>query len=325
MPSAQVAWGAYLLSWAQIVRLPALFAGPADITLGYLGARYLTQEPTEPIKGAALGAVCISSICLHAAGMIWNDFFDRAEDACTRPYRPLPSGRITVRSALSAGVLLLAIGLLAALLAGFLSQRSAPAQIGTLLAMGAFAYNALIKTTPLGPPVMGLCRWLNVLLGASLLTAADPSVFVLATNIGLYVTGITWAARYEVGPVRRGTLIGSGSLILFPGLAHLYVVGEDLWTGLSQGHFWDRSGADVLQNLLQLLITMLWTSHLAYYWWRAWRSACPDQVRRLVTVALRGSIVLSALLTALIVGPAGWLVLLLLPPAIVTGRWLYTS
>ena len=42
--------------------------------------------------------------------MVWNDYFDFAEDKRDRPFRPLPSGRVSLRTAVLIGTALLCIG-----------------------------------------------------------------------------------------------------------------------------------------------------------------------------------------------------------------------
>jgi 4-hydroxybenzoate polyprenyltransferase len=96
------------------------------------------------------------------------------------------------------------------------------------LATAVLAYDAVIKRTPIGPLGMGLCRFLNVLLGMSLSPAAwDTWNYVVAGGIGLYIVGVTWFARTEARPSNRvplslATLIGGAGivlLVLFPRFA----------------------------------------------------------------------------------------------------------
>ena len=54
--------------------------------------------------------LALTSGCLYCGGMVWNDFFDRADDAKTRPNRPIPSGRIRIGTAAVTGIALFAIG-----------------------------------------------------------------------------------------------------------------------------------------------------------------------------------------------------------------------
>ncbi|MCP8713015.1 UbiA family prenyltransferase, partial [Streptomyces sp. AC04842] len=72
-------------AWAELLRLPALFTVPGDTLAGVAAA----GGRPDPRALLPIG----SSLCLYAAGMVLNDWADRAEDAVERPHRPLPSGR----------------------------------------------------------------------------------------------------------------------------------------------------------------------------------------------------------------------------------------
>uniref|UniRef100_UPI001CE2744A UbiA family prenyltransferase n=1 Tax=Streptomyces werraensis TaxID=68284 RepID=UPI001CE2744A len=93
-------------AWAELVRLPALFTVPGDTLAGVAAA----GGRPGPRALLPIG----SSLCLYAAGMVLNDWADRAEDAVERPHRPLPSGRIRPAAALTAACGLTGAGLLLA-------------------------------------------------------------------------------------------------------------------------------------------------------------------------------------------------------------------
>ena len=101
-----------LHDYAQLVRLPALPTALADICLGALAA-----APC-PRHWLPFGLLLVASACLYMGGMVWNDFFDVEQDKRERPFRPIPSGKISRREAGLFGAALLAGGVLAALLAG---------------------------------------------------------------------------------------------------------------------------------------------------------------------------------------------------------------
>ncbi|WP_252541993.1 UbiA family prenyltransferase, partial [Streptomyces sp. RO-S4] len=97
-------------AWAELVRLPALFTVPGD-TLAGMAAAGRTPGPRALLPVG-------SSLCLYAAGMVLNDWADRAEDAVERPHRPLPSGRVRPAAAFAAACGLTGAGLLLAARAG---------------------------------------------------------------------------------------------------------------------------------------------------------------------------------------------------------------
>ncbi len=191
-----------LLAWLQLCRLAAVFTAMADIFLGYL----LTHDGLE--SEWELSLLVGASSCLYLAGMVFNDIFDREIDAKERPKRPIPSGRVTVRAAVNLGVVLMISGLGLAGAAG----------VGSLIVAGLltgciFLYDGLLKSTLVGPVVMGSCRFLNVMLGASV-TASDPSIAAVwalpqlhvAAGLGVYIAGVTWFARNEAGTSSKAHL-----------------------------------------------------------------------------------------------------------------------
>src|SRR5262245_25587137 len=103
-----------LRPYLQLVRLPAVFTAMADICLAALA----TQAQADATPGGWLQfllsflLLLVCSACLYCSGMVWNDFFDVEQDRRERPFRPIPSGKVSRRAA---GVL--AAGLMAAGLA----------------------------------------------------------------------------------------------------------------------------------------------------------------------------------------------------------------
>ncbi|WNI21247.1 SCO3242 family prenyltransferase [Streptomyces sp. ITFR-16] len=140
-------------AWAELLRVSALFTVPGD---ALAGAAAVGRRPGRS-TAAAVGA----SLCLYEAGMALNDWADRDEDAIDRPHRPIPSGRITPRAALTAAGALTGAGLALAARAG------RPAlTVATALAATVWAYDLRLKHTPAGPAAMAAARGLDLALGA---------------------------------------------------------------------------------------------------------------------------------------------------------------
>jgi 4-hydroxybenzoate polyprenyltransferase len=195
-----------LLAFLQLCRFAAVFTAMADIFLGYLLAHQDGFE-SERDFGLLLG----SSAFLYLAGMVFNDVFDRQDDVLERPKRPLPSGRISVREAVSLGTCLVVLGFTLSCAVGIPS-----AIVAGLLTGCIFLYDGVLKSTPIGPLVMGGCRFLNVILGASTAsfvtgesaTWSMPQLAV-AFGLGVYITGVTWFSRHEAGESPRWQLAGA--------------------------------------------------------------------------------------------------------------------
>jgi 4-hydroxybenzoate polyprenyltransferase len=209
-----------LLAWLQLCRFAAVFTAMADIFLGYLLV-HPRIEGWLPF-GWLLGA----SSCLYLAGMVFNDVFDREIDRVERPRRPIPSGRVSLTGAVVFGAALVATGLATAVAAGRNS-----ALVAVILTTCIFAYDSLVKSTPAGPVVMGACRFLNVIFGASTaasLESGEPSLAAVwslpqlhvAGALAVYIAGVTWFARKEaIGGSRTQLAAAAGTVNL--GLALL--------------------------------------------------------------------------------------------------------
>src|SRR5262245_55663963 len=102
-----------LRPYAQLVRLPNLPSAVADILLAALAVGAL------PGRWPTFALLALASACLYCAGMAFNDYFDVEQDRRERPFRPIPSGRVTPRQAARLGAALLAAGVALALLAGW--------------------------------------------------------------------------------------------------------------------------------------------------------------------------------------------------------------
>ncbi|MDF1744862.1 MAG: UbiA family prenyltransferase, partial [Gimesia sp.] len=201
------------LAYFQLMRLPAVFTAMSDIILGYL----LTHGSFElPLQFALL---LVASASLYLSGMVFNDVFDRKVDAEERPFRPIPSGRISTQQAAVLGGLLMLAGVGAAQTVGKQSLI-----VAGLLVIAILSYDMILKKTVLGPLMMGICRFLNVMLGASAV-ASEINLWVkpqlrIAAALGLFIVGLTWFARMEAKKSHRGHLVG-GTLVINTGLGAL--------------------------------------------------------------------------------------------------------
>ena len=213
------------MKWLQLIRVPNAPTAAANILAGYLLAH--RSWDNWPV----LLCLIISSLALYCCGMVLNDVFDAAQDKTDQPNRPIPSGRIDIRTAAALGWSLMTLGILAAIAAGALASPQAIFQCGSiaaLLALAIYLYDGPLKQTPLAPVLMGTCRSLNVLLGASTVTAATLSeqnrssfggfpveVWWAAIAIGVLIMGITLLARNESRAVQqRGKLAVAAGVML---------------------------------------------------------------------------------------------------------------
>src|SRR5262249_61369509 len=127
--------------------------------------------------------------------MVWNDYFDFAEDKRDRPFRPLPSGRISRQTA----VMIRAVSLLAGILLAAIAGRNwPPIVIAIILAGAILLYDGWLKRTPVGPVSMASCRFLNVLLGLSL-----GELSVVPWILRLHLAGVVGLDILGVNRLRR--------------------------------------------------------------------------------------------------------------------------
>lgn len=174
-------------AYLELMRPPNLVTAAADVLAGYAVAGLPAIARLPWLVGAG--------VCLYAGGVALNDVCDAAVDAVERPERPIPSGRIGRGAALRFAVMLLVAGCV-------LATAAAPVSGALALAIAAAAtlYDAWAKHRPvLGPLTMGLCRALNLLLGASAAPAILAERWPIAAIPILYIAGITAVSRGEVG------------------------------------------------------------------------------------------------------------------------------
>jgi 4-hydroxybenzoate polyprenyltransferase len=144
------------MAWLQLVRLPTIFTALSNILCGFLITHRVPQiKVAELTAQKELWLLLLSTSGLYLGGMVLNDVFDAKLDALERPERPIPSGRISLRSAAILGSVLMLTGVLAAAMAGTPSLI-----IAVMIVPCVLVYNGFLKSTIAAPPGMGACRFL---------------------------------------------------------------------------------------------------------------------------------------------------------------------
>ena len=298
-------------AYLQLMRFPAVFTAMADILLGFLLNHQSFQE--APID---LIFLLMASSCLYLAGMVFNDVFDREVDARERPNRPIPSGRVPLNFAVAIGGVLVIAGIAAAANVGTHSLI-----VALLLCALIFLYDGWAKKTVLGPVVMGGCRFLNIILGAS---AQERAFMVwganlnfpqpwIATGLGVYIAGVTWFARQEAGQSDRKQLLGA-----------LAVADAGLLVLLAWAIPKGTNRPELMLPLLCLGAVMLLINRLPIL---AIRDPRPERVQAAVRVMILSLIMLDAMLVLIQTEntlPA-MVVAALLIPATLLGRWIFVT
>ena len=315
-----------LLDYLRLFRIPNVFTAIADIAMGFLLVR---GSPDPAVVFLLLAG---ASALIYTAGMVLNDVFDIDIDRRERPERPLPAGRISLRSARFIGIGMLSGGVLLAGLAGVfcpveevLAWRPAAVALGLVSAV--LLYAAWLKRTPLGPVGMASCRFLNVLLGASIAApAADwwfayygPAPLIAGGGLGIYIIGVTWFARSEAETSHRLSLT-LATLVMVAGIVTLGLLHNTLERVEPERTLLlaKQGGWVLLMTLLTLVILRRCLLAIA--------NPSPQKVQFAVKNCILSIITLDAAIvldTSNVYCAIG--VLALLVPTLVAGRWVYST
>jgi 4-hydroxybenzoate polyprenyltransferase len=278
------------LAWLRLARAPAVFTALSNIVAAHLVAT------GGRVEWSSLLLLSLASCCLYVGGMMLNDWFDRDVDARERPERPIPSGVIAPGAARAAGLTALLAGVAFAAPVGIV-----PFAIAALLALAILAYDAWSKDTLVGPVNMGACRWLNWLLGLSVVPPSMELV-LFGVPVFFYVLAVTLVSREEVRAQSRGTVV-----LAFVAM-HAAVL--------------SFSGLFVRDTLVFVACLVFFGAPMIGLA-MALRNFTPGTLQRTVTWLLLGIVPLDALL---VISTGQWLgacvVLLLMVPGRVLGRWM---
>ena len=304
--------GFNLISWMRLARISAAPSAVSNILVGYLIAHGNWQSSQS---------VCVlvaSSLCLYIAGMISNDVFDRVRDKETNPDRPLITGAIPVGSAQFVYISLMILGIILAAIVGLQSLV-----IATVLTICILLYNKVLKSLPIAPVVMGMCRSLNILLGASYVAAsqsdgtwatiAAPSAPVLwiSVSLGVLITGLTYFARRETEINNRTRLVLS-SLIILIGVIGISAVAL-------------ATDPPMRNSNVYILMILLISLPVCIRYLRAIKSCNPRDIKFAIIALLRSLIVLDAAVCFLFGQPEivyALVVISLILPSTLLGKWI---
>jgi len=297
--------------WAQLVRLPTVFTVIAQIIAAFIVAAGSADAAIAAMPRLAL--VLLAGIAVYWAGMILNDVWDFEEDLRDRPSRPLPSGQIAVGQARNAAWGLAALSILLAGFSGVVAASDlaitlAPVIITGLLVISVVLYNGPLKSTPLAPIMMGICRMLCFLLGAAPLAIVGGADFMqpqtwfadhivtIAVAFGIYIAGITTVSRMESGDrdVTGSWDLNVGMLVTIFGAVALAIAPRLA----PQGTVWM-----FVPDMRYALLIGLITFPVVFRAFRASPDPRPALIQNLIRIGVLNIIPYSAALTLLIAGP----------------------
>jgi len=83
----------------------------ADVLAGVAISGYFLNLPITTGSLFPVALLCLSTMCLYAGGIVFNDIFDAELDKVERPERPIPSGAVSLSEATVLGTLLIVLGI----------------------------------------------------------------------------------------------------------------------------------------------------------------------------------------------------------------------
>ena len=236
-----------MTAFFRLVRFPAVFTVLADCAMGFL---FTCRTPGQTEWGV-FALICAASVALYWFGMAFNDIVDVERDSLhpVRCFRPIPSGALSLANAKRIALVLLLLGTVIGCITGILFATNWLISIASLagLIISIILYDGAFKSFWFAPLIMGLCRAFNILFAMSVYynpqNASAAGIALVLTAYTVYITGVTWFARYEnaeednawqtedetASPIQRAVkapwtpsawlsalVIGLGIFILFP-------------------------------------------------------------------------------------------------------------
>jgi UbiA prenyltransferase family protein len=173
-------------AWLQIARISNT---PTVVSNSVAGAVLVSTSP----DAFTVGVVAVAMALFYTAGMVFNDVMDLDIDRRERPERPIPSGRISLGTAIIATVSLFVAGEVLLLAAGW-----EPALAGLVLAGLIVLYDAWHKGNALSPVLMAACRAMVYVVAAlAVAETVTDEVWGAAAMLLIYVVGLTQVAKAE--------------------------------------------------------------------------------------------------------------------------------
>src|SRR5579864_6705981 len=204
-----------VVAYLKLFRFPLVFTAIADSAAG----RLLVSSDLAT-AGPSLGLLALASAGLYFFGMSLNDIADRSRDQELAPGRMLPSGRLSLGAARAACLIALGVSLVSISL---IRESPWPQRLATwsLVVLFICGYNLFLKQ----PPVMGMVRACNLLLGISAALhpgaarTSWPNVVGVLFPTFIYVTALTYVSTLEDGvPSRRLLAAGAAFMGIGAGL-----------------------------------------------------------------------------------------------------------
>jgi len=181
-----------ILSYISILRLVNGIVAGAAATFGIV----LSLPSGESVDFTTLAMVILATMFVSSQGMIFNDIADREIDAINVPHRPIPSGKISIKTAKIYGVIFVILALAMAI-AIDLKNNLYGLSVGTGIIFGGSINLYNLKLKKLG-------IWGNLIIGLNV--AALFAYGSILTYILHPAAGLAWV------PICVGLCAGSGNV-----------------------------------------------------------------------------------------------------------------
>jgi 4-hydroxybenzoate polyprenyltransferase len=298
-----------------LVRLPNIFTAASNVLSGYFTIVATVSSSFINLHLLYLVGLMTSSSLLYLAGIVFNDYFDIEIDKKERLTRPLPSGKITKRKALTIAISSMIAANVIALVINWTSFI-----IAIILTTIIIAYDYRLKHNNItGPIIMGLARSINVILGASpalstllLSVTASKMLLFIAISLFLYVVAISILSKKEVSGKATNLIIISSLSIVFVDIAAIAIAGL---IGIFQ--------PVVFAFLVLFSVVMIITFRPIL---RGLDNLAPIHIRNIIKNMIISIIILDSVFVSGLIGlPYGFATLLLLVPSVLLSRKLYLT
>ena len=298
-----------------LVRLPNIFTAASNILSGYFTIVATVSSSFINLHLLYLVGLMTSSSLLYLAGIVFNDYFDIEIDKKERLTRPLPSGKITKRKALTIAISSMIAANVITLVISWTSFI-----IAIILTTIIIAYDYGLKHNNItGPIIMGLARSINVILGASpalstllLSVTASKMLLFIAISLFLYIVAISILSKKEVSGKATNLIIISSLSIVFVDIAAIAIAGL---IGIFQ--------PAVFAFLVLFSVVMIITFRPIL---RGLDNLAPIHIRNIIKNMIISIIILDSVFVSGLIGlPYGLATLLLLVPSVLLSRKLYLT
>jgi 4-hydroxybenzoate polyprenyltransferase len=242
----------------------------------------------------------LATACLYAGGIVFNDYFDRDLDRIERPERPIPSGKVSPKAAVTFGVILFLIAVISSFMVGKI-----PGILAVSIMVFALLYDRWMKHTAFGGPLfMGLARAANLLLGISYSLRALNEYYWIGVIPLIFIASITLTSQEE----NRGENRQSILLAIVLDLAVIFVLLYMAFT-ISGEPWW------------ALVLVTAWAFMVINAKWKAYKTNTSENIKKAVKTGVISLILLDASYAAM-VPEFGFMVLILslLPLSLLLGR-----